>query len=171
MALNFTDTEQTIREKLYKHVRENPGDTMETLLRGITGKDENTSMEDVFVALHEARDTLVVKAFLGMQAGDMVGEVVPNQNTVKRLSTTLYDWLKSEPAVKRTKSEIETKLFPGVVMDKNPQGKADLEEAYRLVYVMPGISRYTKDGEKADKRWTTMAYVAPAKPAPLTPKS
>jgi len=35
MALNFTDTEQTIREKLYKHVRENPGDTMETLLRGI----------------------------------------------------------------------------------------------------------------------------------------
>lgn len=65
MALNFTDTEQTIREKLYKHVRENPGDTMETLLRGITGKDENTSMEDVFVALHEARDTLVVRAESG----------------------------------------------------------------------------------------------------------
>jgi hypothetical protein len=169
MALNFTDTEQTIREKLYKHVRENPGDTMETLLRGITGKDENTPMEDVFVALHENRDSITVKAFLGMQAGDMVGEIVPNQNTVKRLSTTLYDWLKSEP-VKRTKSEIETKLFPGVVMERNPQGKADLEEAYRLVYVMPGISRFTKDGDKADKRWTTISYSA-AKPAPLTPKS
>jgi len=167
MALNFTDTEQTIREKLYKHVRENPGDTMETLLRGITGSAEDLPIEDVLVALHESRDSIAIKAFLGMQAGDMVGEITANQNTVKRLSSTLYDWLKSEP-VKRTKSEIETKLFPGVVMDKNPQGKVDLEEAYRLLYVMPGIHRFTKDGDKADKRWTTIQFVA-AKPAPLIP--
>lgn len=173
MALKIgKDTVDTWRARFYAATTDNPGDLIGTLLQLVASVvdetvTEETPMEVIFEILRDNIGNIAVKGLLSMQFSEMIGEVKVNDASAKRLSTTLYDWLKSDGKPK-TKAEIAAKLFPGVLMDKNPQARADLDEAYRLIYVMPGIHRFTKNCDKADKRWTTMQFVA-AKPAPLIP--
>lgn len=172
MKINIgKDTIETWRMRLYAYTAENPGDSIEMLLRGAANIidetiDENTPMDVVFDVLRESINEIAIQGMLSMQFSEMIGEVKVNEATANRLAKDIYDWMKDGKP--RTKAEIEGKLFPGIPLKKNPQNAADLGEAYRLLYLMPGISRFAKDGTKTDTRWTTIQIVT-AKPAPLIP--
>lgn len=175
MALKIgKETVDTWRARFYAYTASDPGDTIGTLLRGAASildetVDEETPLDVVLSLLAENIDNIAVQGMVTMQFSEMIGEVKVNEATANRLAKEIYEWLKDGKP--RTKAEIETKFFPGVVMKKNPQAKADLGEAYKQVYLMPNIGRFAQNGEKTDTRWTTIQIVTPAKPAPLTPKS
>lgn len=173
MALKIgKDTPETWRDRFYAYTASDPGDMIGTLLRGAANivdetVDEETPMDVVFEILRDSTGHIAVQGMLSMQFSEMTGEVKVNDASANRLATAIYDWLKSD-GKPRTKSEIEGKLFPGVVMKNNAQGKADLKEAYKLLYLMPNIARFAQNGDKTDTRWTTIQIVT-AKPAPLVP--
>lgn len=175
MALKIgKDTVDTWRARFYAYTASDPGDTIGTLLRGAASVvdetiDEDTPLEVVFELLRDNIGNIAVQGMLTMQFSEMIGKVSANEATANRLAKDVYALLKDGKP--RDKAAIEAHLFPGVVMKNNPQGKADLAAAFKLVYNMPHIGRFAQNGEKTDTRWTTIQIVTPAKPAPLTPKS
>ena len=172
MALKIgKDTAETWRMRFYAYTAGDPGDTIEMLLRGAANiadetVDESTPMDVVFEILRDNVGNIAVKGMLSMQFSEMIGKVSANEATANRLAKDIYEYLKDGKP--RDKAAIEAHLFPGIVMKNNPQGRADLAAAFKLVYNMPHIGRFAQNGEKTDTRWTTIQIV---KPAPLTPKS
>jgi hypothetical protein len=168
------DTADIWRARFYDYAGKNPGERIETILRGAANVvdetvDENTPMDVVFEILRDNVENIAVQGMLSMQFSEMIGKVSANEATANRLAKDVYEYLKDGKP--RNKAEIEARVFPGVAMKNNPQNKADLAAAFKLVYNMPHIGRFAQNGEKTDTRWTTIQIVTPAKPAPLTPKS
>ena len=175
MALKIgKDTVDTWRARFYAATTDNPGDLIGTLLLLVASVvdetvSEETPMDVVFEILRDNVENIAVQGMLSMQFSEMIGKVSANEATASRLAKDVYEYLKDGKP--RNKAEIEARVFPGVAMKNNPQNKADLAAAFKLVYNMPHIGRFAQNGEKTDTRWTTIQIVTPAKPAPLTPKS
>lgn len=158
------DTVDTWRARFYTATTDNPGDLIGTLLRLVANiadetVDEDTPMEVIFEILRDNTENIAVQAMLSMQFSEMIGKVSANEATADRLAKDVYAYLKDGKP--RNKAEIEARVFPGVSMKNNPQGKADLAAAFKLVYDMPYVSRFAQNGAPTDTRWTTIQIVTP----------
>lgn len=174
MSLKFgKDTKEIWIERLKNYTAGNPEDTIADLLRGVAGIVDNTISEDtpldvIFELLRDNADHAATLGMLGLKFSDMEGKIPANDDAAKILSVKIGNLLKD--GIARNAKDIEAHCFPGIDLRKTPQNAADLNAAYKLVYLMPNIIRLSKDGTRTNTRWTTLQY-SPAKPAPLTPKS
>lgn len=166
------DTKEIWIERLKVYTAGNPVDTIADLLRGVAGIVDDTVSEDtpidvILELLRDNTDHVAVLGMLALKFSDMEGKIPANEDDAKILSVKIYNLLKD--GVARNAKDIEAHCFPGQDLRKTPQDAANLAEAYKLIYLMPGIIRLSKDGARTNTRWTTLQYAT--KPAPLTPKS